>query len=245
MEFMTKMRFILLGIAVFFVSFSSAEERSDYFSLENPYLDKIYYSEAYVKVPFLDSQKVGIYVVTRWRYAEVATFLYVNDKNDALIYMEPGIERNELTSDFYPCIDRHVKANIEHFARTCGPENLQVEKGLYEKLNRFLDENPWGLSFNSECRDFYETSVYRVNKDGSIKKTSFPNPHCLVDDLQNDVLVKAYFSIATDIEGIVDYKKAMKCNWRNLVKDPEKFSPDRYRAKNYLTVLTGKDCPAL
>ena len=228
-----------------FFALSYAEDRCDWFSIKPHGESKIYYSKAYGKALFLDEKKPGIYFVVRRNDAEVDVFFYVNDKNDVVLYMEPGFVRNESTEDFYPCIDKHVKANLNHYKQTCSSRNVKVNENLYGKTVSFLDRNFYSLIFYCDCASDYYAEIYQVKSDGKIRMVSFHNPLCLEKNFQGDMFLEDFFSIARSIEKIANYETAVKCNWRNLVKNPEKFSSEKFRTKDYLLILNGNDCPAL
>lgn len=244
MEFMTKMRFILLGIFFLFVSFSLAEERCDWYSLSSAVPEKIFYSKAYGNIPFLDDQKPGVYIVVHRTDLEVDVFVYLERSGVMHVYMEPGIPRNESTEDFYPCIDRHVKANLNHFKNTCMPKDSKIDAGVYDKIKDFLKSNPQDMESYCDCKKYYEVKLFYKEKNGNMTGVSFCNLHCLENDLQENVILEKYFSTDSLIETLLDETSIEKCNWRNLVKNPNQFASEIYRSKDYLLILSGRNCPA-
>ena len=238
------MRFILLGIFFLFVSFSLAEERCDWYSLSSAVPEKIFYSKAYGNIPFLDDQKPGVYIVVHRTDLEVDVFFYLERSGVMHVYMEPGIPRNESTEDFYPCIDRHVKANLDHFKSTCILKDSKIDAGIYDKMRDFLKSNPQDMKSYCNCKKYYELTLFIKEMDGSTRNVSFCNLHCLGSDLQEDPILKKYLSASSLIETLLDEASIEKCNWRNLVKEPSLFASEIYRSKDYLMILSGRNCPA-
>jgi len=238
------MKVLLFNIALFLISFSFAESRCDWYGLAPASPRKIFYSKAYGNIPFLDNQKPGVYMVLHRTDLEVEVFVYLERDGKMHVYMEPGIERNESTEDFYPCIDRHVKANLDHFKRTCILD-LKPNKNLYDKLNVFLNSQPRNMSRFCDCKRMYEVELSVKNASGSVLGVSFFNPQCYVEYFQDDAILETYLSVNSLIDALLDDDSIEKCNWRNLVKDPSLFASEIYRSKNYLLMLSGRHCPAL
>ena len=241
---MTKMRKLLL-CAILFASLSLAEELCDWYGLAPASQRKIFYSKAYGNIPFLDDQKPGVYIVVHRTDLEVDAFVYLEHSGVMHVYMEPGIMRNEMTEGFYPCIDKHVKANLNYFKSTCVHENLNVGKGIYDKIMAFLMDNPQNMRSFCNSRKNYEIKIFLKEDNGITRNVSFYNPRSLEKDLQEDVFIESYSTIYSQIETLLDDASIGKCNWRNLVKNPALFASNIYRIKDYLLYLSRLNCPTL
>ncbi len=244
MELKTKMRKLLLGVILIFSSHSLALHRCDMYSLEPGEVTPVHYSKAYGNISFLDNQKSGVYIVIHRTDLEVDVFVYLENDGRIHVYMEPGIPRNESTEDFYPCIDRHVKANFDYFKRTCILD-LKPDTGLRDKLMEFLNKKPRNMSFYCDCKRMYEVELSVKDKNGNVHGVTYFNPQCFEQYFQDDAFLEMYLSVNSLVENLLDDKTIGKCNWRNLVKNPAQFAFDIYRSENYLLMLSGKDCPAL
>lgn len=155
---------------------------------------------------------------------EVDVFVYLKRSGEMHVYMEPGIERNESTEDFYPCIDRHVKANINYFTNTCVLDDLKTDKEIYEKIKAFLRDNLRDMHFVCYDKKKYEIELFLKEKNGNMRNVSFDNPRCQEEYFQEDIFIETYSSVNSLIDALLDDDSIEKCNWRNLVKNPSLFA---------------------
>ena len=127
-------------VCVFFAAFVFSQDNCDCFiyttkdfSAEKYSTEinngKINYSRVYAEIPFMEEFKPGVYVFATFRNAGVKAFVYVPENTDEVdVYMEPSIDRNPGYDTFYPCVDRHVKANIDYFKKNLCQEKEEIKQ---------------------------------------------------------------------------------------------------------------------
>lgn len=202
---------------------------------------KINYSRAYTEVPFLERMLPGIYIDVG---GHVAVNAYIPKESDKIqIYKEPNLARSEIER-FTPCIDRHVKANMDYFLKTCLYEKKLSNKDVYNQLASFVREKYENIKNYCDCKDKVYVTIIFVKDDGSVQVKEFDSPTCLDDSFDVDPVVREWRVIDSLVKELVEPFDD-KCDWRNLVLDPQKFSAEKYKKKNWSHVLTEKDCPAL
>ena len=202
---------------------------------------KINYSRAYTEVPFLERMQPGIYISLG---GHVTIKAYISEQSDKIqIYKEPNLARSEIER-FTHCIDRHVKANMDYFLKTCLYEKKLSNKDVYNQLASFVREKYENIKNYCDCKDkVYATIVY-VMDDGSVRVKEFNSPTGLDDSFDVEPVVREWRAVDSLVKELVEPFDD-KCDWRNLVPDPQKFSAEKYKKKNWSLVLTEKDCPAL
>lgn len=205
------------------------------------YNGKINYSRAYTEVPFLERMQPGIYIRLG---GHVTIKAYISEQSDKIqIYKEPNLARSEIER-FTPCIDRHVKANMDYFLKTCLYEKKLSSKDAYNQLVSFVREKYEDLTSFCDCKEkIYATIVY-VMDDGSIRVKEFNSPTGLDDSFDVEPVVREWRAVDSLVKELVEPFDD-KCDWRNLVPDPQKFSAEKYKKNGWWHVLTEKDCPAL
>lgn len=249
------MKKCLLIISIFFATFVFSQENCDrffyktknVFAQENPgfvYENKLVYSRVYAAIPFLDDFRPGIYIYSEYKEIEVRVFTYVPENSDEVfVYMEPSINRNPGYNTFYPCIDRHVKANVDYFKKKCIKKKNMSSKDTYARLQSILDDEYIGLEHY--CRkSSHFSKIYEKKNDGSVRMADIDDLSVLDPNLDSDLLFQRFRSIDSLIADIVG-DDVENCSWYNLVPDPQKFSGKKYHYQDYDIDLKEKDCPAL
>ena len=248
------MKKCFLIISIFFATFVFSQENCDCFfyktkdsiAQENPgfvYENKLTYSRVYASIPFLDDFRPGIYIYSEYKKIEVRVFTYVPENSDEVfVYMEPLLHRNGYYT-FYPCIDRHVKANIDYFIKTCVKKKKMPSKDSYARLQSILDGEYVGLKHYCQKSNRF-SEIYEKRNDGSVRMADIDDLSVLDSNLDRDLLFRRFRSIDSLIVDIVG-DDVENCSWYNLVPDPQKFSEKKYHYQDYDIDLKEKDCPAL
>ena len=245
----------LLIVCMFFAAFVFSQDNCDHFSYktkdsiaqENPgfvYENKLAYSRVYVIIPFLDDFRPGIYIYSEYRKIEVQVFAYVPENSDEVfVYMEPLLHRNPGYDTFYPCIDRHVMANIAYFIKTCAKKLKMPSKDTYARLQSILDGEYVGIEHYC-LKSNHSSKIYEKRNDGSVRMAEIDDLSVLDSNLDREPLFRRFRSIDSLIAVIVG-NDVEKCSWYNLVPVPQMFSGKKYHNPYYDITLTEKDCPAL
>lgn len=203
---------------------------------------KITYSKAYIEVPFLEKMEPGIYL--RVGYNFIQSTLYISKKADKVqVYKEPNVGRSEI-EEFTPCIDKHVKANLDYFLKTCFYEKKLSNKNTFNQLASFVKEKYESIENYCECEEKINAAIIYVKNDGTVQVKEFNSPNCLDDSFDVDPAVREWRTLDSLVKELVEPFDD-KCDWRNLVSEPKKFSAEKYKRKGWSLVLTEKDCPAL
>lgn len=253
---MLKMNWLPLRLflfSIFFVSLSVfATESCDYFVNEVNSLKpedtqaffkgKIDYSKVYIEVPFLERMEPGIYL--RVGYNFIKSTSYISEKTDEIqVYKEPNLARTEIDR-FTPCIDKHVKANIDYFLKTCLYEKKLSNKNAFNQFASFMKEKYEYVKNYCECEEKINAAIIYVKNDGTVQVKKFNSPTCLDDSFDVDPVVREWRTIDSLVKELVEPFDD-KCDWRNLVPNPKQFSDEKYKRDGWSLVLTEKDCPAL
>lgn len=252
---MLKMNWLPLRLflfSIFFVSLSVfATESCDYFVNEVNSLKpedtqaffkgKIDYSKAYIEVPFLEKLDPGIYLHVRER---VVVNAYIPKESKKMwIYKEPLLYRSEIER-FTPCIDKHVKANMDYFLKTCLYDKILSHEDVFDQLASFMREKYEELSNYCNREDKIKVAIVYVMDDRSVRMKQFDSPTCLDDSFDVDPVVREWRAVDSLVKELVEPFDD-KCDWRNLVPNPKQFSDEKYKRNGWSLVLTEKDCPAL
>ncbi|MBR4784498.1 MAG: hypothetical protein IK012_04500 [Fibrobacter sp.] len=246
---------ILLIVCVFFAAFVFSQDNCDYFIYKTKdyyaqktpmhiYDGKINYSRVYANISFLDDFKPGLYILGTFGNIEVDVFAYMPKDSDYVkIYMEPSIQRVPAINRFFPCIDKHVKANIDFFSKTC-IKQTKVSKDIYARLTSIMDGNYVGIEHYCWRNQKYSAILYEKKNDGTVRVAEIEDLSVLGSRFDIEPIFRRFNSadsIIVDIFG----DDVQKCSWYNLVSDPQKFSAEKYHINGYELILTKKDCPAL
>lgn len=203
---------------------------------------RIDYSKAYVEVPFLEKMEPGIYILVGYNF--IRSTYYISKKSDKIqVYKEPNLGRSEI-EEFTPCIDKHVKANLDYFLKTCFYEKKLSNKNAFNQLASFVKEKYESIENYCECEEKISAAIIYVKNDGTVQVKEFDSPNCLDDSFDVDPAVREWRALDSLVKEIVEPFDD-KCDWRNLVPEPKKFSAEKYKRKDWSLVLTEKDCPAL
>ena len=245
----------LLIVCLFFAAFVFSQDNCDHFSYKTKdsiaqdvpgfvYENKLLYSKVYTTIPFLEDFRPGIYIYSEYRKIAVRVFAYVPENSDEVfVYMEPSILRYPGYNTFYPCIDRHVKANIDYFIKTCVKKKKMPSKDTYARLQSILDDQY--VSLEHYClKSNHSSKIYEKRNDGSVRMAEIDDLSVLDSDIDREPLFQRFRSIDSLIVSI-EGKDVEKCNWYNLVPNPKKFSAKKYHNQSYDIILKEKDCPAL
>lgn len=249
------MKKVFLIVCVFFAAFVFSQDNCDCFiyttkdlsAEKHPtgiYNGKINYSRVYANIPFLEEFKPGVYIFATFMNTRVNAFVYVPENSDEIdVYMEPSISRNPGHDTFYPCVDRHVKANIDYFRKTCIKKKKISNKGVFSNFLSVMDDKYVGLEEICGKESRYFAQIYEKRNDGSVRILEIEDLSVLDSDVARDPLFRSFRSIDSLIVDIVG-DDVEKCSWYNLVPDPKKFSAEKYHDRSY-NFLKEKDCPAL
>lgn len=204
----------------------------------------INYSRVYVKVPFLEEQKPGIYIYIGNSNAEVNAFGYISKNSETIqIYKEPNIGHGEI-EPFSRCIDKHVNANKDYFIKTCLIEKKLYRKDVFEQLASFTKKRYENMTNYCDCGQTLFVSIAHIMENRSVRMKEFHNLSCLGEDFDMDVSIRELRVIETLVTELMEPDEK-KCNWRNLVPNPQKFAAEKFSSDDYELLLTEKDCPAL
>ena len=249
------MKKLLLFIYVLWTVTSFAQDQCDSFgyktkdqyALEFPmhiYDGKINYSRVFVDVPFLDDFKPGLYILGSYRNMGVDVYAYMPKDSDYVqIYMEPSINRSPAINRFYPCIDRHIKANVDFFTKTC-LKKKKISKDTYTKLSSVLDGEFVGLEHYCWRNQKYSAMLYEKKEGGSVRIAEIEDMSVLAPEFDREPIFRKFHSVDSLVVGIFA-DEVLKCSWYNLVSDPQSFAAEIYHANGYELILTEEDCPAL
>lgn len=202
---------------------------------------KIDYSRVYVRVPFLEELKPGIYIHVH-DAVTINAYIPKNAKT-VQVYKEPSLPRSEIDR-FTPCIDKHVKANLDYFLKTCLFENKISHDGVFDLFASFLRKKNESLKQYCNCEEKIYTSIIYIMDDGGVRLKEFNSPNCLDESFDVDPIVREWRTIDSLVKELVQPFDD-KCDWRNLLPDPQKFSDEKYKNADVRYILTEKDCPAL
>ena len=203
---------------------------------------KITYSKAYVEVSFLEKMEPGIYL--RVGYNFIQSTFYISKKLDKVqVYKEPNLARSEIAR-FTPCIDKHVKANLDYFLKTCFYEKKLSDKNVFNQLASFVKEKYESIESYCECEEKINAAIIFVKNEGSVQVKEFNSPNCLDDSFDVDPVVREWRAVDSLVKELVEPFDD-KCDWRNLVPNPKQFSDEKYKRDGWSLVLTEKDCPEL
>ena len=133
---------------------------------------------------------------------------------------------------------------MDYFLKTCLYEKKLSSKDAYNQLVSFVREKYEDLTSFCDCKEkIYATIVYVMN-DGSIRVKEFNSPTGLDDSFDVEPVVREWRAVDSLVKELIEPFDD-KCDWRNLVPDPQKFSAEKYKKNGWWHVLTEKDCPAL
>ena len=203
------------------------------------------YSKAYIEVPFLNNLKPGIYIHVKHGNLPVVSVAYMSRNSNIMqIYKEPFLERGEL-DEFTPCIDRHIKANMSYFLKTCLFEKEISQKGVFKKIESFMRDRYEEIVHPCKCEDdILNATIIYIKEDRSVRLKEFNSPTCLDDSFDVDPIVLEWRAIDSLVKELV-IPFDDRCAWQNLVLDPKKFSSEKYKNGNTRFILKEKDCPSL
>ena len=159
------------------------------------------------------------------------------------IYKEPLLYRSEIER-FTPCIDKHVKANMDYFLKTCLYDKILSHEDVFDQLASFMREKYEELSNYCNREDKIKVAIVYVMDDRSVRMKQFDSPTCLDDSFDVDPVVREWRAVDSLVKELVEPFDD-KCDWRNLVPNPKQFSDEKYKRNGWSLVLTEKDCPAL
>lgn len=249
------MKRIFFAICVLLSALSFAQDRCDYFvyktkdyyTQESPmhiYDGKINYSRVYADISFLDDFKPGLYILGSFGNMGVDVFAYMpKDLDYVKIYMEPSINRTPAVNSFYPCIDKHVKANIDYFSKTC-IKQTKVPKDAYARLTSIMDGDYVGIEHYCWRNEKYRAILYEKKNDGTVRFAKIRDLSVLGSAFDREPIFNRFHSVDSLVVDIIG-DDVQKCSWYNLVPTPQDFSAEKYHIKGFELILNEKDCPAL
>lgn len=234
----------IICVAAFF-AITSFAEKSIFFLVynEKTNMDKFYYHHEFGAIDFLERFDSGIYIESEI-FDEVKAIAYIAEDDSVVeIYFMPDYPQDSWYAGLSNCINKHILNNKDYFLKTCRKKIAVPSKWIFNDFSNFMDMNL--PDYVGECakRENYNVNIVRKLRDGKIQSISFDNPSCVDPEFQNYEFFEPYKKINNLIKDIMS-EDGNKCNWRNLVKYPEKFQAEWFKPENYLAADKSR-CPAL